>query len=241
MVCGKECEDERLSMIPLQIAIDGPVAAGKGDIAGRLAKELGLLYIYTGAMYRMLALACIEKNILPKDPEKVFSLLSIVSIELVDPDPNSQNLYKALLDGVDVTERITEQDAAMGASDVSTIAEVRQFMVKRQQDIARGHRVVMEGRDIGLRVLPNAQLKIFLTATLEERARRRWEQNKLKRINQSLEEVIEDTKKRDFQDMNRAVDPLRKLPDSWELDTTSLTQPEVIEKIKEELRRRRLL
>lgn len=241
MCYGKEQKEERLSMTPLQIAIDGPVAAGKGDIAGRLAKELGLLYIYTGAMYRMLALACIEKDIPLKDPERVLPLLQTISIELVEPDPNSQYAYKALLDDVDVTERITEQDAAMGASDVAVIPEVRQFMVSRQQEIAESKRVVMEGRDIGLRVLPQAQLKIYLTASVEERGFRRWLQFKEKGIQKSRDEVLADTKLRDDQDMTRPTDPLQKLPDAWKLDTTGMTQEEVVGRIKEELIKRNLL
>ena len=241
MCYGKEQKEERLSMTPLQIAIDGPVAAGKGDIAGRLAKELGFLYIYTGATYRMLALACIEKDIPLKDPERVLPLLQTISIELVEPDSNSQYAYKALLDDVDVTERITDQDAAMGASDVAVIPEVRQFMVKRQQEIVQSKKVVMEGRDIGLRVLPEAQLKIYLTASVAERAHRRWLQFQTKGIEKSPDEVLADTELRDNQDTTRPTDPLQKLPDAWELDTTGMTQEEVIARIKEELVRRKLL
>lgn len=225
----------------LQIAIDGPVAAGKGDIAARLAKELHLLYIYTGAMYRMLALACIQAGVSRKDEHAVFAVLEKSTIELVRPEKGSREPFFAKLNGVDVTERIMEPDTASGASDVSVYPRVRQVMVARQQKLADDQPVVMEGRDIGLRVLPHAQIKIFLTASLEERAKRRHEQWKEKGINLPMAEVIEETRARDTQDTQRATDPLQKLPDSWELDSTSLTQEEVIAKIKEELQKRGLI
>lgn len=228
-------------MTPLQIAIDGPVAAGKGDIAARLAKELGLTYIYTGAMYRALALACLRAGTSTKDPKKVQQLLDKVTIELTQPDASSRDAYKVLLNGEDITERILEPDVAMGASDVSIIPGVRKTMVQRQKELAQGRSVVMEGRDIGLRVLPEAQLKIYLTANLPERAQRRRLQWKAKGITKDLQEVIEDTRLRDTQDMSRATDPLQKLPDAWELDTTKLTQEEVVEKIKQQLKKRHLL
>ena len=129
----------------------------------------------------------------------------------------------------------------MGASDVSTHSEVRKILVSRQQEIAKGKRVVMEGRDIGLRVLPQAQLKIYLTASIAERAKRRFTQRQQKGITGSFEEVLTDTHKRDIQDTTRVHDPLQKLPDAWELDTTNLTQDEVVVKIKDELRQRKLL
>lgn len=228
-------------MTMLQIAIDGPVAAGKGDIAARLAQELHIAYVYTGAMYRMLALACIERRISLKEPKLILSLLNDITIDLVEPDSDSPYAYKALLDGKDVSERITRPDVAMGASDVSVIPQVRTFMVLRQQELAQGRNVVMEGRDIGLRVLPHAQLKIYLTASLEERAKRRWLQWKEKGVDKTLKEIIEDTRKRDAQDMARATDPLQKLPEAWELDTTNMPQVEVVKRIVTELNKRNLL
>ena len=228
-------------MTPLQIAIDGPVASGKGDISARLAKELGLVYVYTGAMYRTLALACLENNVPLKDEGKVLELLAKINVDLVDPDKTSEYSYKALLDGRDVTERITHPDTSMGASDVSTLPHVRVEMVKRQQKIAQNKRVVMEGRDIGLRVLPNARLKIYLTASLSERAKRRQLQWESKGIKKTFGEVLKETRERDRQDMERSIDPLQKLPDAWELDTTRLKQEQVVTKIKEELVHRHLL
>jgi cytidylate kinase len=228
-------------MNQLQIAIDGPVAAGKGDIAARLSQELGLVYIYTGAMYRALALSCIQHNVPFKDGPQVVSLLEKIRIDLLVADKASALPYKVMLDDEDVTDKIFDQKVAMGTSDVGTIPEVRKIMVARQQEMAQGKSVVMEGRDIGLRVLPNAQLKIYLTASLEERAKRRWQQWQVKKVEKTYEETIEDTRERDLQDSTRATDPLQKLPDAWELDTTGLTQDEVVARIISELNKRNLL
>jgi len=226
---------------PLQIAIDGPVASGKGDIASRLAKKLHLLYIYTGAMYRALALACIEQGISCNDEEKVVRLLATLSIDIVPPQEHDAYPYRVLLNGNDVSARIQKQDAAQGASDVGVISAVRQWMVARQKELARGMSVVMEGRDIGLRVLPHAQLKIFLTASSEVRAKRRFLQWQEKGITKTFEETLIDTKIRDEQDTTREADPLKKLSDSWELDTTTMTQDEVVNAIIGELKKRKLL
>jgi CMP/dCMP kinase len=233
--------DNNLEKQPLQIAIDGPVAAGKGDIAARLAKELNLVYIYTGAMYRSLALSCINNNISLRDDQRVISHLKTIKIELVEADSNSKYSYKVLLNGENVTDRITEPDTASGASDVGVIAEVRKIMVENQKKIADNKNVVMEGRDIGLRVLPNAQLKIFLTASVEERAKRRFIQWQEKGIAKTFGDTLKDTKERDFQDIHRTIDPLKKLPDAWELDTTNMSQDEVITAITKELKKRKLL
>jgi len=230
-----------ITTTPLQIAIDGPVAAGKGDIAARLAKELHLIYINTGAMYRMLALSCLLRNIEMKNEPVVMELLNTININLEPQDVGSEKTYRAMLNGKDVTDRLLDPDVSQGSSDVATLSSVRKKMVELQQKMAIGKRVVMEGRDIGLRVLPNAQLKIFLTASLEERAKRRWEQWRGKNIQKTLEEVIEETKIRDAQDTHRSVDPLQILSDAWELDTTNLPQEQVVKKIIDELSKRNLL
>jgi cytidylate kinase len=225
----------------LQIAIDGPVASGKGDIAARLAKKFGLVNIYTGAMYRMLALACLEAGVSLKDSEAVMGILSKITLDLGKPVAGSSYSYSAWLNGRDVTERIIHQDAAMGASDVSKIPQVRAFMVIKQQAMAKNRSVVMEGRDIGLRVLPKAHLKIFLTASVEERARRRQFDWQAKGYKKTLAETLEDTKNRDLQDTTRATDPLTKVADAWEIDTTELKQEEVVSRIEGELKRRGLI
>ncbi len=227
---------------PLQIAIDGPVGSGKSDISARLAKELGLVYFYTGAMYRAVAYACIQNGIPFKDVHAVTDLLQNIRVELVQPDPESHRAFKVLLDGRDVTESLFQPDVDHGSSDVSTIAEVRAFMVNKQKEMAQGKSVVMEGRDIGLRVLPDAQLKIYLTANLRERANRRYLQWIDRGVtNKTLEDAVTETASRDDQDMHRQVDPLQKLPEAWELDTTGLTQDEVVARIHDELITRNLL
>jgi cytidylate kinase len=226
---------------PLQIAIDGPVASGKGDIATRLAQKLDLLYIYTGAMYRALALACINRGISCKDEPSVIKIFHSVAIDITTPRAGSPYPYTILLDNNDITERITKQDTAQGASDVGILPGVRRLMVIRQKKMAAGKRVVMEGRDIGLRVLPRAQMKIFLTASIQERARRRFLQWQKKGIKKTLEETLSDTKVRDLQDSTRTVDPLQKLPDAWELDTTNMTQDTVVKRICDELQKRKLI
>lgn len=218
-------------MKPLHIAIDGPVGSGKSDISSRLAKKLGILYVYTGAMYRALAYACTQAGVAHKDAESVLAVLKKITIVLAPPPSSSDRLCTVMLDGADVTESLFTPDMSVGASDVGTIGEVRKYMVARQREMARSQSVVMEGRDIGVRVLPDAQLKIYLTADLETRARRRWEQMKTAGVTKTLEEVVADTQARDGQDTTRRTDPLQKLPDAWELDATGLTQDEVVGKI----------
>lgn len=226
---------------PLQIAIDGPVAAGKGDIAQRLAGQLGMTYLYTGAMYRALALACVREGIDLKDQERVLQKLNQIDISFLPADPKKTTPYTLLLNGEDITEAIFDPEIAQGSSDVSVISKVRKEMVDRQQQLAQGKSVVMEGRDIGKRVLPNAQLKVFLTASVEVRAQRRQKQSEIKGIRKTFEEVLEETKKRDEQDMTREADPLEQLSDHWVLDSTYLNQDQVVEKIVEELKRRNLI
>lgn len=226
---------------PLQIAIDGPVGSGKSDISGRLAKTLGLTYLNTGAMYRALAWICVREGVSLKDSVHVLPLLSKYTIDLRPSSKDGSRGFAVWVGDTDVTDKIFTPAMSQGASDVSTIPEVRTFMVARQQELAKGKNVVMEGRDIGLRVLPNAQLKIFLTATLKERARRRWEQYKTIDPAKTLAQEIADTKIRDTQDTNRAADPLQKLPDAWELDTTGMMQDAVVSAIIAELRRRKLI
>lgn len=225
----------------LHIAIDGPVGAGKSAISSSLAKQLGITYLYTGAMYRAVAYACITNNVDSHHKEKVLELLFSLVIHLEPPDVNSSHPVKVILNAVDVTDELFFPAVDLITPIVSSIPEVRREMVNLQQAQAKGKSVVMEGRDIGLRVLPDAQLKIYLTATVEERANRRYLQMKNKGINKSYQEVLKDSKERDIQDTTRLADPLQKLPDAWELDTTGMTQEEVVSRIKEELIKRNLL
>jgi cytidylate kinase len=192
-------------------------------------------------MYRALALACVREGISFKDSPRVIPLLARFRIDLEKPDEESLRPYTVLLNGEDVTAELFTPHIDSGSSDVSTLIEVRRFMVDRQKGMAEGKPVVMEGRDISLRVLPHAQLKIYLTASLEERAKRRYKQFQEKGVNKIYTEVLEETRKRDIQDSTRAIDPLTKTSDHWELDTTGLSQEEVVQKIKNELSRRQLI
>lgn len=225
----------------LQIAIDGPVASGKGTIAGLIAKKLGLTYVYTGAMYRALALACLQNGVNWWDENAVIKLLQQIIIDLQPNHSENTIAIKVLLNNDDVSEEIFTPKVAEGSSVVATLPKVRRLMVALQKEMIKGKAVVMEGRDIGLRVMPNAHLKIFLTASLEERARRRVRQHTEQGINKPLEEVLKDTQKRDMQDTTRSTDPLQKLPDAWELDTTGLTEQQVTDKIIQELQKRKLI
>lgn len=224
----------------LHIAIDGPVASGKGEIARRLAHELHILYIDTGAMYRAFALSCINAHVDTRNESAVVALLPETVIAL-SPAKNADEYITVTLGGVDVTYRIREPDVSKASSDVAVFKKVREWMVDAQQKLAVGQSVVMEGRDIGLRVLPDASIKIYLTASLEERARRRFRQWQEKGITRSYEETIEDTRVRDMQDTTRAVDPLQILDGAWVLDTTTLSRDDVLHAIITELTKRKLL
>ncbi len=222
----------------LHIAIDGPVASGKGTIAAMLAKRLGVVYIYTGAMYRALALACLRSGIDLADTDKVLEVLNKSQITMEEPSKESVRSFTVRLNGEDVSDVIGTPEVAKATPLVAAISQVRQHMVALQQQMAAKVSVVMEGRDIGLRVLPDAELKIYLTATVEERARRRFSEWQKKGIQKTFDDVLADTKKRDEQDTVRAADPLQKLPDAWELDTTGMSQDQVIEAIIQELQKR---
>jgi cytidylate kinase len=225
----------------LTIAIDGPVASGKGLVAGKLAQKLDILYIYTGAMYRALALACVRAGVSLASEEAVVQVLREIAIDMQPAKEGSVFPYTIMLNDEDVTEAIQEQAIAQGASDVGVFAQVRQWMVERQKQMAQGRSVVMEGRDIALRVLPDADIKIYLTASLQERAKRRFMQWQEKGLAKTLDETIADTKIRDMQDTTRSVDPLQKVSDAWELDTTAMTPDQVVDRIIQELRARELL
>ncbi len=215
-------------MKPLQIAIDGPSGAGKSTMAKILSKRLGIMYLDTGAMYRALALKAIRAGIDTHDREKVSSLLSDTDIS-IEYENGSQ---KVILDGEDVSDKIRTDEVSMGASAVSAIPEVRVKLVELQQKIASDNPVVMDGRDIGTHVLPDAQVKIFLTASARERALRRYREQKEKGIlSKSLEELEKEIEIRDYNDSNRAQSPLRQADDAILLDTSNLTIEESAEKI----------
>lgn len=223
------------------IAIDGPVAAGKGTIASKLAKELQGFYLYTGAMYRCLALECINRGVAVEDEAAVEKVLPFVTITFDNT--------KTFLNGVDVTERIQEADAASGASIVSVYPYVREASVIKQQAIAKkaienGEIVVAEGRDTGTRVFPDAKFKLYLTATPEVRAKRRLTQflNQGRKVD--YEHVLAEVRERDERDKSRETDPLPSNPEElgyFILDDSQMSEEETLGVIKAELERRQLV
>lgn len=211
------------------IAIDGPAGAGKSTVAKQLAKNLGYLYIDTGAMYRTVALAAIEKNIAFDDAEKLTEIAGSIVIDL----KSTADSYQVLMDGRDVSSDIRLPQVGAAASPVSAVQGVREHLVAQQQRLAAAGRVIMDGRDIGTVVLPNADLKIFLTASIEERAKRRYLELKEKGIETDLAEVQKDIAERDYRDSHREHSPLRQAADAILLNTDNLTIAEVLQKITE--------
>ncbi|MDS9470807.1 (d)CMP kinase [Sporosarcina pasteurii] len=211
----------------LKIAIDGPAAAGKSTIAKITAEKLGYTYIDTGAMYRALTYKALKESIDINDGEALGELLEQTEILLV-PLENGQAVK---LDGVDVSEAIRTAEVTAAVSQVSAHNQVRELMVEKQRNLGRQSGVVMDGRDIGTHVLPNAELKVFMTASVEERALRRYEENKKRGIHSSLEALQEEIRKRDEADSNREVSPLKRADDAILLDTTSMNIEEVAREI----------
>lgn len=225
----------------LQIAIDGPAAAGKGTISSGIAKKIGILYVYTGAMYRAVALLAIRRKVDLQDEEKIISLLKGNKIVLRKAQKNSVYGYSIFLNDEDVTEEIRTPQVDWGASVVGTLPRVRKVLVEQQQQIAREQSVIMEGRDITTKVLPTADLKIYLTADQKERVRRRKRQlEKEQGLKKSMEEVMQEIRRRDYQDSHRKADPLTIGKDAWILDTTNLTIDQVVKKILEKLKEKEL-
>ncbi|ADQ07118.1 cytidylate kinase [Caldicellulosiruptor hydrothermalis 108] len=216
-------------MKKINIAIDGPAGAGKSTISKLLASQLGYIHIDTGAMYRAVGLKVLKNNISPHDSRKIVEILNStdIQIKLVD------GRQLVFLDGEDVTEKIRQPEVSMYASDVSKIREVRERLVKMQQELAKQKGVIMDGRDIGTHVLPNAELKIFLTATAEERAKRRFLELKQKGYEVDYYQLLDEIKKRDQNDMTREFAPLRVAEDAIVIDSTSLSIEEVLQKVLE--------
>ena len=210
----------------LNIAIDGPAGAGKSTVAKMIASRLGLLYVDTGSMYRALTLKAINLNIDFSEKELV-RLCENLDIELVYEDGEC----RVLLDGQDVTEEIRTPKVSQNVSFVASIPQVRENMVMRQQLMAKNGGVVMDGRDIGTRVMKNADFKFFLTASIEERAKRRLIDLKEKGYDVSLSDVIAEISERDDIDKKRSVDPLVPAEDAIIIDTTDLTAEQVVDKM----------
>lgn len=212
----------------IQIAIDGPAGAGKSTIAKILADKLGYIYIDTGAMYRAITLAAIKKGISCEDAQALEGLAAAASIELVRTSDDNQ---RVLCDGVDVTEEVRDPLISQKVSQVAQHEGVRRELVKKQQQLAFSRHVVMDGRDIGTVVLPQAQVKIYLTASPLERAKRRYLELLEKGYAGSMEEIRADIEQRDLKDKSRVVGPLRPAAGAVFIDTTQTTQEQVVEKI----------
>ena len=210
------------------IALDGPAGAGKSTIARRAAKALGFIYVDTGAMYRTIGLAASEKGIEPVDSPELDALLSEITIDLTFNDNGEQVV---LLNGRDVSGLIRTPEASMTASRISAVPSVRAFLLGLQRDMAKAHDVIMDGRDIGTVVLPDAQVKIFLTASPEARAGRRYKELIEKGMDVKFEDILQDVITRDFNDTHREIAPLKPAEDSVTVDTTELDFEQSVEAI----------
>lgn len=208
----------------INVAIDGPAGAGKSTVARAAAKELGYIYVDTGALYRAVGLNALRNSIKTDDPEGVGATLSEITVELKFENGEQS----VLLNGENVSSQIRSPEASMAASDVSAIPAVRAFLFDLQRDIAKKNSCIMDGRDIGTVVLPDAQVKIFLTASPEIRAKRRYDELIAKGSSVEFKDVLDDLIKRDYNDSHREVAPLRPAEDGVILDTSGLTLDEAI-------------
>ncbi|MCD8506633.1 MAG: (d)CMP kinase [Alkalibacterium thalassium] len=210
------------------IAIDGPASSGKSTVARRIADDLGLIYVDTGAMYRALTFEALRKNVNIKDEGALLELLKHTEITLKKRNM-AQSVY---LNDEDVTEDIRQNNVTNTVSIVAAHPLVREEMVTRQQKLAENNGVVMDGRDIGTVVLPDSDVKIFLVASVMERAERRHKENRSKGIFSDLEQLKKDIAERDYKDSTRDTSPLKQAEDAVRIDTTKLSIEEVVEKIK---------
>ena len=211
----------------INVAIDGPAGAGKSTIAKLIAKKMGYIYVDTGAMYRAMALYFIRNGIKAEDTQMVSEKCKDADISIAYRDGEQV----VLLDDENVNALIRTEEVGNMASATSANKNVRQKLVELQKKLAANADVVMDGRDIGTVVLPDAELKIYLTASVEVRADRRFKELKEKNVPADLEEIKKDIEARDYQDMNREVSPLKKADDAVEVDTSDMTIDEVVDKI----------
>lgn len=209
------------------VAIDGPAGAGKSTIAKLVAKEKGYIYVDTGAMYRGLAICFLNRGISPEEKDKVIEALKTVDVTIRYKD-GKQQVY---LNGEDITARLREEAVGNMASKTSAIPEVRAKLLELQRNLARTSDVIMDGRDIGTCVLPNADVKIYLTASTHTRAKRRYNELCEKGIECDLKEIEKDIEERDHRDMTREIAPLKQAEDAILVDSSDLTIEEVVEKI----------
>lgn len=206
------------------VAIDGPAGSGKGTVAKTLAKLCNLTYIDTGAMYRAIAYLSLKNNINITEEEKIVDMARSSKIDFIDG--------KTYLNGIDVSEDIRTMEVTRIVSPISSIVKLREILVDLQRKMAEGKDVIMEGRDITTVVFPNADYKFYLDASVTERANRRFKENILKGMNVSYEEILENIKKRDYNDMHKEVGALTRTKDSIYIDSTNLTIDEVIDKMR---------
>ena len=209
------------------VGIDGPAGSGKGTVTKKIANKLDLVNIDTGSTYRCVALEVLNQNISLDDYEKIIKISKNINIE-IKPETKEDRI---LLNGEDVTLKIRSKEVTNIVSQVSSIKEVRYEMVNLQRKLAENKNVIMEGRDICTYVFPNADVKIYLDASVEERAKRRYKENQEKGVNTTYEEVLENIKLRDENDKKKEVGALKIAPDSIVIDTTNLSIDEVVEKI----------
>lgn len=211
------------------VGIDGPAGSGKGTVTKKVANKLGLVNIDTGSTYRCVALETINQGVKLENKEKIIEIAKTIKID-IEPLPDGDTVY---LNGKDVTKDIRSKEVTQIVSQISSIKEVRFEMVNLQRKLAEGKNIIMEGRDICTYVFPNADVKIYLDASIEERTKRRYKENQEKNINMTYEEVVENITKRDENDKAKEIGALKKAEDSIVVDTTSLTIDEVVEKIIE--------
>lgn len=219
----------------IAVAIDGPAGAGKSSVAKAVGKQLGLLYVDTGALYRTVGLAALRKGVDPSSKAEVEALLKEISVEMDFSETSGQVV---LLNGEDVTGLIRTPEVSMTASDISALPIVREYLLDLQRNIAKTKNVIMDGRDIGTVVLPNAQVKIFLTASPESRAERRYKELVEKGEKTTVKDVLRDVIKRDYNDTNRKAAPLRPAEDSVLVDTTNLDFDGSVEAVAKIIRER---
>lgn len=209
------------------IAIDGPAGAGKSTIARAAASKLGFIYVDTGALYRSIGLYCLNNDIETTDRTGVERILPDISVQLKYLD----GVQRVILNDKDVSEEIRKPECSMAASNVSAIPVVREFLFELQRKMARENDVIMDGRDIGTVILPDAEVKIFLTASPEERANRRFKELVEKGNNPDYDELLKEINQRDYNDMHRETAPLKQADDAILFDTTTLGKDEVVDEL----------
>ena len=215
-------------MKKIRIAIDGPAGSGKGTVAGILAEKLDLVNIDTGATYRCVALQVLKENVKINEEEKIIKIANEIDIQI----DNTGSKDIILLNGEDVSKEIRTKEVTSIVSQISSIIPVREKMVEIQRKLATGKNVIVEGRDIGTVVFPNAEIKIYLDASEEIRAKRRYEENIQNGIETTYEEVLENVKMRDYNDMHKKIGALKKADDAIVVDTSKLSIEEVVNKIE---------